>query len=174
MITSRSMSNSGRLLSCRASDFRPEKGDGNRGKQGAKEKAYFGPYAHRTISVLCDIIGLSRPFTPWSAINSGSDHFPVEAAQDYRVDATTRGTVKESGRFNFSCSLSDTPPPPPFFFVRHQGDPSVAGKPRDPRPTIVFTTIEHPIMREWAQPGVDVEIFPSGLVLEEMESPAVS
>lgn len=54
-----------------------------------------------------------------------------------------------------------------------QNDPSVAGKTRDMRPTIVFTTIEHPIMREWAQPGVDVEVFPSGLVLEQMESPAV-
>ncbi|CBN77334.1 putative phosphatidylinositol 3-kinase [Ectocarpus siliculosus] len=51
-------------------------------------------------------------------------------------------------------------------------DPSLAGKPRDPRPTIVFTTIEHPIMREWALAGVDVEVFPSGLVLEEMESSA--
>ena len=29
-------------------------------------------------------------------------------------------------------------------------------------------------MREWAQPGVDVEVFPSGLVLEQMDSPAAS
>lgn len=62
----------------------------------------------------------------------------------------------------------------PSFIFMGQDDPSLAGKPLDPRPTIVFTTIEHPIMREWALAGVDVEVFPSGLVLEEMESPAVS
>lgn len=60
-----------------------------------------------------------------------------------------------------------------MFFVFLKEDPSIAGRPRDPRPTIVFTTIEHPIMREWALPGVDVEVFPSGLVLEQMESSAV-
>lgn len=48
------------------------------------------------------------------------------------------------------------------------------GQPPDPRPTIVFSTIDHPIMRDWALPGVDVEVFPSGLVLEEMDSTAVS
>ncbi|CAM9382187.1 unnamed protein product [Pylaiella littoralis] len=73
---------------------------------------------------------------------------------------------------NRRCTLlryvSEDGSPPPGI----EEDPSVAGKPKDPRPTIVFTTIEHPIMREWAQPGVDVEVFPSGLVLEEMESPA--
>lgn len=55
-----------------------------------------------------------------------------------------------------------------------QDDPSITTGLRDTRPTIVFTTIEHPIMREWAQPGVDVEVFPSGLVLEQMESSGAS
>lgn len=55
-----------------------------------------------------------------------------------------------------------------------QEEISTSGKgERDPRPTIIFTTIDHPIMREWALPGVDVEVFPSGLVFEEMDSPAV-
>lgn len=50
---------------------------------------------------------------------------------------------------------------------------AASGRLLDTRPTIVFSTIDHPIMREWALPGVDVEVFPSGLVLEEMESIAV-
>lgn len=54
-----------------------------------------------------------------------------------------------------------------------QEEAAASGRPIDPRPTIVFTTIDHPIMREWALPGVDVEVFPSGLVLEEMDSTAV-
>ena len=49
-----------------------------------------------------------------------------------------------------------------------------AGRARDARPTIVFTTIDHPIMREWAAPGIDVEVFPSGLVLDKMDSSSVS
>ena len=54
------------------------------------------------------------------------------------------------------------------------GKEDVVGRARDSRPTIVFTTIDHPIMREWAAPGVDVEVFPSGLVLDKMDSSAVS
>lgn len=51
---------------------------------------------------------------------------------------------------------------------------ATGGRARDARPTIVFTTIDHPIMREWAAPGMDVEVFPSGLVLDKMDSSAVS
>lgn len=51
---------------------------------------------------------------------------------------------------------------------------AAAGRAKDARPTIVFTTIDHPIMREWAAPGVDVEVFPSGLVLDKMDTPDVS
>ena len=57
---------------------------------------------------------------------------------------------------------------------RKQDAEAETGRKPDPRPTIVFSTIDHPIMREWALPGVDVEVFPSGLVLEEMDSTAVS
>lgn len=67
------------------------------------------------------------------------------------------------------------------FFVLHrvfclggrQEAAAAKGQPPDPRPTIVFSTIDHPIMRDWASSGVDVEVFPSGLVLEEMDSSAV-
>ncbi|CAM9698235.1 unnamed protein product, partial [Scytosiphon promiscuus] len=108
-----------------------------------------GVYYPYSDTVPCDMVESDN-----GALSVACAHWPTNLSGPRRC--TVLRYVSEDGS------------PPPGM----EGDPSVAGKPRDPRPTIVFTTIEHPIMREWAQPGVDVEVFPSGLVLEEMESPA--
>ncbi|CAB1113006.1 unnamed protein product [Ectocarpus sp. CCAP 1310/34] len=94
----------------------------------------------------------------------------VESSNGALSVACSHWTTNLSGtrRCTLLRYVSEDGSPPPGV----ADDPSLAGKPRDSRPTIVFTTIEHPIMREWALAGVDVEVFPSGLVLEEMESPA--
>ncbi|CAM9214234.1 unnamed protein product [Ectocarpus sp. 13 AM-2016] len=108
-----------------------------------------GVYYPYSDTVPCDMVESSN-----GALSVACAHWPTNLSGTRRC--TLLRYVSEDGS------------PPPGV----ADDPSLAGKPRDPRPTIVFTTIEHPIMREWALAGVDVEVLPSGLVLEEMESPA--
>ncbi|CAM9129629.1 unnamed protein product, partial [Phaeothamnion confervicola] len=40
----------------------------------------------------------------------------------------------------------------------------------DLRPTIVFATIDHPILREWMLPAQEIEVFPSGIVLDSLKA----